>query len=72
MTILLPDMTETLTDRERQVLRMLAEGYRETEICRETDLSYGYIRYVTQVVMEKLHARTRTHAVAVAVRRGII
>jgi DNA-binding NarL/FixJ family response regulator len=61
-----------LTDREHQVLRMLAEGSSYAEIGAELFLSPDTIRAHAQRAMTKLGARTRTQAVAVALREDLI
>ncbi|HKI90664.1 MAG TPA: response regulator transcription factor, partial [Gaiellaceae bacterium] len=59
---------KNLTERERQVLRLLAEGGSYAEIGGDLFLSPDTVRAHAQRAMTKLGARTRTHAVAVALR----
>jgi DNA-binding NarL/FixJ family response regulator len=61
-----------LSDREREVLRHLAEGGSYAEIGAALFLSPDTIRAHAQRAMTKLGARTRTHAVAVALREELI
>ncbi|HVS86056.1 MAG TPA: response regulator transcription factor [Gaiellaceae bacterium] len=61
-----------LSEREREVLRMLAEGDTYNEIGKRVFLSPDTVRSHAHRAMTKLDARTRTHAVAVAVRDGLI
>ncbi|HET7571220.1 MAG TPA: response regulator transcription factor [Gaiellaceae bacterium] len=61
-----------LSEREREVLRMLAEGSTYAEIGSQLFLSPDTVRAHAQRAMTKLGARTRTHAVAVALREGVI
>jgi DNA-binding NarL/FixJ family response regulator len=63
---------QQLSERERQVLRMLAEGGSYTEIGAELYLSPDTVRAHAQRAMTKLGARTRTQAVAVAMRGAMI
>jgi two-component system, NarL family, response regulator DesR len=66
------DKARPLSERERQVLRMLAEGGSYAEIGATLYLSPDTIRAHAQRAMEKLGARTRTQAVAVAMREALI
>jgi two-component system, NarL family, response regulator DesR len=61
-----------LTDRERQVLRLLSDGSSYAEIGGQLFLSPDTVRAHAQRAMTKLGARTRTHAVAVALREDLI
>ena len=61
-----------LTDRERQVLRLLSDGSSYAEIGSKLFLSPDTVRAHAQRAMTKLGARTRTHAVAVALREELI
>ena len=62
----------TLTDRERQVLDLLAQGNAYGEIGLALCLSDSTVRAHAQRAMTKLNARTRAQAVAIAVRSGLI
>jgi DNA-binding NarL/FixJ family response regulator len=66
------DTHKALSEREREVLRMLAEGSSYAEIGSTLHLSPDTIRAHSQRAMAKLGARTRTQAVAVALRDGIV
>ena len=61
-----------LTPREREVLRLLAEGLRGDEIAERLSISSLTVRTHVKHVMEKLKATTRTEAVAIALRRSLI
>ena len=63
---------KNLTDRERQVLRLLSDGSSYAEIGSQLFLSPDTVRAHAQRAMTKLGARTRTHAVAVALREDLI
>jgi DNA-binding NarL/FixJ family response regulator len=60
------------TDREIAVLRLVAEGLDTSEIARELSYSERTIKNVIHDVVTKLNARTRSQAVAEAVREGLI
>ena len=61
-----------LSQREREVLRLLAEGGSYAEIGGTLHLSPDTVRAHAQRAMTKLGARTRTQAVAVALREAMI
>lgn len=61
-----------LSPREREVLRLLAAGGSYAEIGSELFLSPDTVRAHAQRAMTKLGARTRTQAVAVAMREAMI
>jgi DNA-binding NarL/FixJ family response regulator len=63
---------KALSQREREVLRMLAEGGSYAEIGGSLHLSPDTVRAHAQRAMTKLGARTRTQAVAVALRESMI
>ena len=66
------DERRTLSPREREVLRMLAEGGSYAEIGSLLFLSPDTVRAHAQRAMTKLGARTRTQAVALAMREAVI
>jgi DNA-binding NarL/FixJ family response regulator len=66
------DEHKALSGREREVLRMLAEGGSYAEIGGRLFLSPDTVRAHAQRAMTKLGARTRTQAVAVALRADMI
>ena len=61
-----------LTEREREVLTLLARGYTGEEIARELKVSAETVRAHVRNAVTKLHARTRLHAVVLAIQRGEI
>ena len=61
-----------LTERERQVLTLLARGYTGEEVARELSVSAETVRAHVRNAVTKLHARTRLHAVVMALERGEI
>jgi len=63
---------KALSEREREVLRLLAEGGSYAEIGATLFLSPDTVRAHAQRAMTKLGARTRTQAVAVALREAVI
>jgi two-component system nitrate/nitrite response regulator NarL len=61
-----------LTPREREVLRLLADGLRNEDIGRELHIAAETTRAHIRNAMRKLDADTRTQAVATALRESII
>ncbi|MDX6472827.1 MAG: hypothetical protein QOK22_1643 [Gaiellaceae bacterium] len=66
------DTVRPLSDREREVLRLLAGGASYAEMGSTLFLSPETVRAHAQRAMTKVGARTRTQAVAVALRDGLI
>lgn len=66
------DLRKALSEREREVLRMLSQGGSYAEIGSTLYLSPDTVRAHAQRAMTKLGARTRTQAVAVALRDGLV
>ena len=61
-----------LSDRELEVLTLVAEGATNNEIAIRLHLSVRTITYHVEAIFAKLDARSRTHAVALALRQGIL
>ena len=61
-----------LTQREREVLRSLADGLSNEEIGRRLFISPETVRTHVRKAMQKLDADTRTQAVATALRQSLI
>ncbi|HYR63855.1 MAG TPA: response regulator transcription factor [Actinomycetota bacterium] len=62
----------TLTDREREVLSLLAGGSQNSTVADQLFLSVNTVRKHVQSILSKLGAHSKLEAVAVAVREGII
>lgn len=62
----------TLSEREREILGLLAEGLHTGEIARRIGLSIETVKADTRRAIERLGASTRTHAVAMALRQALI
>jgi len=63
---------ESLSDREADVLRLVAIGKANKEIARAMSLSEETVKAHLKSIFAKLDVTDRTHAVTVAARRGII
>jgi DNA-binding NarL/FixJ family response regulator len=64
--------TPALTQREREVLRLLADGLSNEEIGKRLFISAETVRTHVRKAMDKLDADTRTQAVAKAIRQSLI
>jgi len=63
---------EPLTDREHQVLELLATGLPNKTIAMELGVSEHTAKFHVGAIMSKLGAASRTEAVAIAARRGVL
>jgi DNA-binding NarL/FixJ family response regulator len=63
---------ETLTPREVEVLGMLAEGQGNKQIARKLGISEHTVKFHVGSIMAKLHASSRTEAVTVGIRHGLV
>jgi DNA-binding NarL/FixJ family response regulator len=61
-----------LTDREQQVLALIAEGHPTREVALQLSYSERTVKNVLHDVVTKLNARSGSQAVAFAVREGLI
>lgn len=66
------DTLPSLTQRERDVLRLLADGHSNEEIGKRLYISPETVRTHVRKAMQKLDADTRTQAVATALRQSLI
>jgi DNA-binding NarL/FixJ family response regulator len=68
----LPDGWEPLTDREREVIALLAEGLSNKQVARRLTISEHTAKFHTARILAKLDADSRTEAVVRAVRFGVV
>src|SRR5262249_904812 len=61
-----------LTDRERGVLALLAEGLPNRVIGERLGISENTVKTYVASILEKLDASTRAEAVAIGLRRGLV
>jgi DNA-binding NarL/FixJ family response regulator/putative methionine-R-sulfoxide reductase with GAF domain len=67
-----PSAYEALTPRELELLRYMAEGYTNKEIARAMVLAEDTVKKGVQMLIAKLGAADRTHAVVLALRNHLI
>lgn len=63
---------EPLTPREEEVLHLLVEGLSNKEIGARLHLTEGTVKNYVSNVIAKLQANDRTHAVVLAIKRGLL
>lgn len=61
-----------LTERELSVLRLLADGYDTAEVGQQLFYSERTVKNIVHDLTSRLELRNRTHAVAYALRQGLI
>jgi DNA-binding NarL/FixJ family response regulator len=66
------DPYETLTDREKQVLKLVAEGSSNKEVAETLGISVKTAMAHREHLMEKLDVHSRTELIKFALRRGVI
>ena len=66
------DPYETLTDREKQVLKLVAEGSSNKEVAETLGISVKTAMAHREHLMEKLDLHSRTELIKFALRRGVI
>jgi two-component system, NarL family, response regulator LiaR len=65
-----PRTTEPLTDRELDVLKLVAQGLSNQEIARKLVVGETTVRTHVSSILQKLHVATRTQAALYALREG--
>lgn len=63
---------DDLTARELEVLRLIRDGYRNKQIADQLTISENTVNFHIKNLMDKLRANDRTHAVTIALRRGLL
>ena len=71
-TIVLEEGDRTLSARQREILQMLADGMATDAVAQQLGLSTETVRTHTKRILAKLEASTRTQAVAIGIRYGLI
>lgn len=68
----LNEIAEPLTPRESEVLQMLASGLGNKEIAAKLAISEHTVKFHVASILGKLGAATRTEAVSISIRRGLV
>ena len=68
----LDELAESLTRRELEVLQMLAGGLSNKEIAARLNISEHTAKFHVASILGKLGAASRTEAVAIGIRRGLV
>lgn len=63
---------ETLTARELDVLRLISGGHRNKQIAEVLTIAESTVNFHIKNLTDKLSANDRTHAVTIAIRRGLL
>ncbi|HMR99106.1 MAG TPA: response regulator transcription factor [Anaerolineales bacterium] len=64
-------LAEKLTDRELDVLRLIAKGFNNSDIAGQLHLSEGTVRNHVSAILEKLGVSDRTQAAVIAIQHGL-
>lgn len=67
-----PDMRESLTPRETDILKMISRGYSNKDISKELDLSEYTIKAHVLSLLSKLELSSRTQAALFALKQGLV
>ena len=67
----LPPTTEPLTERELDVLHLIAQGLGNQEIANRLVIGEGTVRTHVSNILSKLHLANRTQAALYALRQGL-
>jgi NarL family two-component system response regulator YdfI len=68
----LDELAESLTRREQEVLQMLAAGLSNKEIAARLNISDHTVKFHVASILGKLGAASRTEAVSLGIRRGLV
>ena len=63
---------DDLTARELEVLRLIRDGYRNKQIADALAIAESTVNFHIKNLVDKLRANDRTHAVTIAIRRGLL
>ena len=63
---------DDLSNRELQVLGLIRDGYRNKQIADQLSIAETTVNFHIKNLVDKLGANDRTHAVTIAIRRGLL
>jgi DNA-binding NarL/FixJ family response regulator len=63
---------ESLTNRELEVLRLIRDGFRNKQIADRLSIAEVTVNFHIRNLVDKLGANDRTHALMIALRRGLL
>ena len=63
---------DDLTTRELEVIRLIRDGYRNKQIADQLSICETTVNFHIKNLVDKLQANDRTHAVIIALRRGVL
>jgi DNA-binding NarL/FixJ family response regulator len=63
---------DDLTTRELEVLQLIRDGFRNKQIADQLAIAETTVNFHIKNLVEKLGANDRTHAVTIALRRGLL
>jgi DNA-binding NarL/FixJ family response regulator len=63
---------EELTPRELEVLQLIRDGHKNKQVADVLSISENTVNFHIKNIVQKLRANDRTHAVTIAVRRGLL
>jgi DNA-binding NarL/FixJ family response regulator len=66
------EQPDPLTDRETEILRLMAGGYSNKEIANSLDVAEGTVKNHVSNILSKMGVRDRTRAVLKALELGLI
>jgi DNA-binding NarL/FixJ family response regulator len=67
-----PDMRESLTPRETEILKLLAQGHSNKHIARETGVEERTVKAHVSSILAKLGLSSRTQAALFALKEGLV
>lgn len=67
-----PPPDTQLTERELDVLRLMVQGYKNSEIADELVVALSTVKFHISTIFKKLEVQSRTEAVITAVNRGLV
>ena len=67
-----PESVEELTERETEVLRLLAQGQANKQIARSLNIAEKTVKTHVSNILSKLGVQSRTQATLYAIRNGLV